>query len=650
MLSRQIRMILSVFFFAALLGCAMKTPKDEMSSFGKTSERKLITEMSFEDTPTNTIIRLKSNGVLSYSSYILTNPTRLVIDINDTILAPGIKEELEIDKGLVKKAKLREEKQPTEMTRLEIDLEEIVPRRVETVGEYLVIDIENPKESEGSKMDLEAIKESLRKGVDEKLGEIEAGEESEEGEYGGEEETQEAEHEQPVKEEAKYKGEKISFDFQDASVEDVIRLIADVSGMNFVIEKGVTGKINVKISKVPWDQALDLVMKINEPQLVVVVDEGIYRVMTLDKSQKMRMEKAEETKAKRVEEEAAVAILPLMTKTFRLSYAKATDIEKNVRNFMSSRVKNGDALITIDDRTNSVIVKDVEKNIGEIEDVIKSLDRPTPEVKIEAKIVEVNDKLERDLGIQWGGKYVVGPVTGNATGRQFPNSINLGGAPTSNLDPKTNFLNPSPGNSWLANFPVQGATSGLGVLLGNVDNTMNLEVRLSALESENKVKILNKPELLVVNNVKAKIQVGRKLPVIKTDAQGTQTIEWKDVGIILEVTPQITADKSIFMDVMIEKSDKGEDVQTTQGKQFSVDTTTSNTKVMIKNGDTAVIGGLYFTNKTNFNTGTPFLSRVPILGNLFKGSNKSEERKELLIFLTPKIVEQYTVLKSDSKD
>src|SRR3990172_8397805 len=310
MLSRKIRVVSYVFFFVALLGCAMKSPKDEMSSFGKTHERKLITDMSFEDTPTNTIIRLKSTGVLSYSSYILTNPIKLVIDINDSILSPGIKDELEIEKGIVKKAKLHEEKQPAEMTRLEIDLDEIVPRRIETVGEDLVIDIENPKESESLKMDLETIKESLKKGVDEKLGEIEAGEESEEGAYAPVEEDQEEKYEQQVKEDVKYKGEKISFDFQDASVEDVIRLIAEVSGMNFVIEKGVIGKLNVKLNKIPWDQALDLVMKINEPKIVVVVDNGIYRIMTLEKSKTMRKERAEETKAKREEEEAAVAILP----------------------------------------------------------------------------------------------------------------------------------------------------------------------------------------------------------------------------------------------------------------------------------------------------------------------------------------------------
>ncbi|OGL42287.1 MAG: hypothetical protein A3C43_03595 [Candidatus Schekmanbacteria bacterium RIFCSPHIGHO2_02_FULL_38_11] len=642
MLPSQTRVFISVFFFTALLGCAMKTPKDEMSSFGKISERKLITDMSFEDTPTNTIIRLKSNGVLSYSSYILTNPTRIVIDINDTILIPGIKDELEIDKGLVKKAKLREEKQPAEMTRLEIEMEEIAPRRIEMAGEDLVVDIENPKESESVKEDLEAIKESLRKGVDEKLGEIEAGEESEAGEgaeYAEEEETQEAGDEPQVKEEMKYKGEKISFDFQDASVEDVIRLIAEVSGMNFVIEKGVTGKINVKLNKIPWDQALDLVMKINDPQLVTLVDEGIYRIMTRDKSKKMRMDKAEETKARREEEEDAVAILPLTTKTFRLSYAKAKDIENNVRNFMSSRVKSGDALITIDDRTNSVIVKDVEKNIREMEDVISNLDKPTPQVKIEAKIVEVADKLERALGIQWGGRYIASPVTGNATDREFPNTISLGGAPI-NPDTKS-FLNPSPGNTWLANFPVERAASGIGLLLGNVNNTLNLEVRLSALEAENKVKILNKPELLVVDNEKATIQVGRQLPMVTVDEQGKQSIAWKDVGIILEVTPQITADKSIFMKVKVEKSERGEEVAITTGKHFSIDTTKSETMVMIRNGDTTVIGGLYFTSKTNSNQGTPFLSKVPILGNLFKGSSKTEDRRELLIFLTPKIVEQY---------
>ena len=622
MVYKQIITFISILSLVLFTGCAMKTPKESVSSLSRITEKKLITDISFEDTPVNTIIKLKSSGALAYTSYILTNPTRLVVDISDANLAAGVKRELEINKGLVGKVKLHEKTQPPEVLRAEIELNEIAPRKVEMQGETLVIDIENPKESETSKVDLEAIKESLSKGIEEKLGKIEE----------GEEETQELEPEK-TREELKFKGKRISFDFQDANVDDVVRLIADVSGMNFVIEEGVTGKTNVKLDTIPWDQALDLILKINTPQLVAVVDDGIYRIMKLEKLKKIRLDKSEEAKIKKDEDEAATAVLPLETKTIRLSYAKAVNVEKNVRKFMSSRIKS-DALLAVDERTNSLIIKDVEKNISEIEDVIKTLDKPTPEVKIEARIVEVNDKFQRALGIQWGGKFIASPATGNATSHEFPNTISLGGIPgTSTLA----------GNKYLVNLPVAAATSGLGLLLGNTNNTLNLDIQLSALETENKARTLNKPELLVIDNETAKIQVGSQLPIITIDEQGKQSVTWKDVGIILEVTPQITADKSIFMKVKVEKSARGVDVQTTEGLQFSIDTTTSETKVMIRSGDTAVIGGLYFTSKSSIKDETPFLSRVPIFGNFFKRKDKTEERRELLIFLTPRVVEQYAV-------
>jgi len=614
MIYKKIITFISILSLVIFTGCAMKTQKESVSSLDRITEKKLITDISFEDTPVNTIIKLKSSGALAYSSYILTNPTRLVVDINDATLAPVVKRELEINKGLVGKVKIHDKTQPPEVLRVEIELSEIAPHKVEMQEETLVIDIENPKESETSKVDLEAIKESLSKGIEEKLGKIEE----------GEEENQEMEAEKN-KEEPKFKGKKISFDFQDANADDVVRLIADVSGMNFVIEEGVTGKVNVKLDNIPWDQALDLIMKINSPQLVAVVEDGIYRIMKLEKLKQIRTEKASEAKAKKDEEESAIAVLPLETRTIRLSYAKAADVEKNVRNFMSSRIKS-DALLAVDVRTNSLIIKDVEKNMREIEDVIKTLDKPTPQVKIEARIVEVNDKFQRALGIQWGGKFIASPATGNATSREFPNTIGLNGLA---------------GSKYLVNLPIAAATSGLGILLGNTNNTLNLDIQLSALETENKARTLNKPELLVIDNKTAKINVGSQLPVITTDEQGKQSVSWKDVGIILEVTPQITADKSIFMKVIVTKSAQGINVLTTEGTQFSIEETKSETEVMIRNGDTAVIGGLYFTSKSSVKDETPFLSGVPILGNLFNRKDKIEERRELLIFLTPRIVEEY---------
>ncbi|MBI5374494.1 MAG: type IV pilus secretin PilQ [Candidatus Schekmanbacteria bacterium] len=629
-----LRLFLFVFIGCIVLsGCSTGT-KNEINKQepGVSAEplrsETLVEGINFINTTADTIITLKVSKPVEYSSYLLSDPVRIVLEVTDSRLSPGVPEMTSVNGAVVTGVTLKEEEGMTKIVKAEIELLKNAERKIESNGNFITITIKNPQGDENEAVEAEASgSESDVKKIKEALMGNEEGKKSLTTEISREKEYARAKP-------AGFSGDKISLDLQNADVEDVIRLIAEISGMNFVIEEGVRGKINIKLDNTPWDQALDLVLKINTPQLVLVKDEGIYRVMTLDKSKRIRKEKAEEAVVRKEEKEAEEAVQPLITKTIRLSYAKAKTIEPVVKNFMSSRVKT-DALLTTDERTNSLIIKDIIPSVEQIENVIRQLDRPTPEVEILAKIVEIDEGFDRALGIQWGANLVKSPATGNATGHEFPNSINLSGIVGDENNPSQS------GKDFLVNLPIADKTSGLGLILGNVNNTFNLEVQLSALESQNKVKLLNNPKLLVVDNEKAKIQVGNQLPSVIIDEQGKQSIEWKDIGIILEVTPQITADGSIFMDVSLEKSRQGSNVQIQTGQHYSIVKTESQTKVLIKSGETAVIGGLTEKTDDTSSSRTPFLSKVPLIGNFFKNRTTSQSSSEILIFLTPRIVEAY---------
>jgi type IV pilus assembly protein PilQ len=191
-----------------------------------------------------------------------------------------------------------------------------------------------------------------------------------------------------------------------------------------------------------------------------------------------------------------------------------------------------------------------------------------------------------------------------------------------------------------SNLPASGASSGVGVSLGHVANTLSLDLKLTAMEKLGKTKILSNPKVLVIQNQEASINVGSQLPVPKTDAEGNRTIEWKDVGIVLSVKPNVTGDGRVFMDLKIEKSAAGETVQTTEGEMFSIETRRASTKVLVGDGETSVIGGIYQQTDSGTDNSVPGLSKLPLLGWLFKSNSVTNGRKELLIFLTPHVVDR----------
>jgi len=411
----------------------------------------------------------------------------------------------------------------------------------------------------------------------------------------------------------KYAGRKVSLDFQDADVSNVLRLLADVSGLNIVISDDVKGKVTLKLINVPWDQALDIVLKMNN--LGQVREGNIIRVATLINITKQQ---DDEARAK----ETKVRAEDLVTKVVYVNYAKAEDLVETLKKNLSPR---GD--ITVDKRTNTMIIKDVNKQVMEVVSLVKTLDTRTPQVQIESRIVQADTSFAQSLGIQWGvGFSHIG--SNNLSQIQGINSGTTTQTPFGSFAP--NFAVNLPGTVSGLN-----AVPALGFNFGRfTDNPINLDLRISAGELNGLTKTISSPKVTTLDNVKAKIEQGESIPFQTTSQSGTQTT-FVDANLTLEVTPHITKDRSIIMKVKAARNSLGS-FSGPAGPSISKREAT--TEVLVKDGETTVIGGIFVDENKNTETGIPLLSRIPILGWLFKNETKTDSKNELLIFLTPKII------------
>lgn len=405
----------------------------------------------------------------------------------------------------------------------------------------------------------------------------------------------------------KFTGRLISLDFQDADLDDVLRLMADVSGLNIVVSESVKGKVTVKLLNVPWDQALDLILRTHG--LGQVREGNILRIDTLDNLSKQQ---DEEARAK----ESATRAEDLVTRVMYVNYAEAGKLVETLKKNLSPR---GD--ITIDSRTNALIVKDIEKKTQEVAALVKVLDLQTPQVLIEARIVSADSNFARDLGVQWGGDFstTTGPYQfGAITG------------PTGDVG--------SPATGFLVNLPASGGAGSLGNLgftFGRLtSNPFSLDLRLSAGEKQGLSKTISSPKIAVLDNQEAKIQQGTSIPYTSTTNNQVSTI-FVDATLVLEVTPHVTPDGSILMKLRIANDEPG--AATPQGLP-SINKKEAKTNIMVKDGETAVLGGVFKSTKTESVGGIPFFRRIPLLGWLFKQESKSDTTNELLVFLTPKII------------
>jgi type IV pilus assembly protein PilQ len=431
-----------------------------------------------------------------------------------------------------------------------------------------------------------------------------------------------------------FTGRRIDLDLKDADVHNVLRLLADVGQVNIVTADNVAGTITIRMRNVPWDQALDVVLQAKG--LGVVQRANMLRVAPL-----ADLEKERELQIARRQQEVKLA--PLETRLIPVSYAQASEIQDRAKPLLSER-----GSIAVDDRTNVMIVRDLAGNLNQIEELTRSLDTQTPQVLVEARIVEATSRYIRDVGIQWGGDTTFSSATGNPTGLAFPSSIGLAGGasdgntPTAGLSPFTRTVaNPN----FAVNLPAAvgtGSGGALGLTFGSIDNTINLAVRLSAAESSGLLRILSSPRILTLDNREARISQGTLIPFSQVSAQGVQTT-FQEAKLQLLVKPHVTADGSVSMHVKINR-DEPDFNQTSARGDPTILKREAETDLLVMDGHTAVIGGIFTRNTGRNLDQVPFFGDIPLLGLLFQRRRASDTRGELVIFLTPRIVNRAEAL------
>ena len=417
--------------------------------------------------------------------------------------------------------------------------------------------------------------------------------------------------EQIITAEEEYKGAPISLDFQKADIHNILRILADVSGYNVITSDSVKGRVTMKLTNVPWDQALDVILSNNG--LDKIMAGNIIRVATVAEIQK-------ENRAKKDKQDAEKILAPLHTSLFEVNYESAENMKTNLDSMKSERGK-----IEINERTNTLIIQDTKDKIGEMAALIKKLDKKEEQVLIEARIVEITHTKARELGIQWGGAY------SGSTGASFPNTVGVTGAtgvPSPNLPQQSGTV---------VNLPtISAPTGGIGLTLGHINGTALLDARLLAMESAGEGRVVSMPKITTMNNKEALIESGRQVPYQTTSSEGTKT-EFKDATLSLKVTPHVTPDRNVRMEIEANKDEV--DFANAGAAGPPIVTKNAKTEVLVANGETTVIGGLYKNVDQVSRKKVPGVSSIPIIGLLFKNKATSRESEELLIFITPKIVE-----------
>jgi type IV pilus assembly protein PilQ len=422
-----------------------------------------------------------------------------------------------------------------------------------------------------------------------------------------------------------YTGHTVSLDFEGVDLRAVLRTFSDVSGLNIVIDPDVQGTVDVKLTDVPWDQALDVVLK--GQGLDYTVDGTIVRISrlaTLENENKARVSAAQAA-AERAAQAGGLAF-----ETIPLSYARAADTAPLLRGSLRlSRYGQ----VQVDTRTNTLIIADLPEQFPAIRQLLTTLDRPEPQVEIEARIIETTREFARALGVQWGLNGRMTPEIGNTTNLAFPNQGTLGGR----VGPVQGAVdvrgNPTQDTATAVNLGVDAATSAIGIALGSINGAFNLDVALSALERTGKGRILSTPRVTTQNNVEAEIMQGVQIPV-QTEANNTVTVTFKDAALTLKVTPQITAANTVIMQITVENASPGPEVQNIP----TINTQRAISRVQVSDGTTTVMGGVFTQRETSTIDKTPMLHRVPFLGWLFKRDSSTEASRELLIFVTPRIL------------
>jgi type IV pilus assembly protein PilQ len=421
-----------------------------------------------------------------------------------------------------------------------------------------------------------------------------------------------------------YRGATINLEVKDAPLHDLMRLIADTGRVSIVIPDTITPRVTVKLQRVPWDQALEVILASHG--LWYRREGNLYRVAT-------RKELDTEDEAEAARREAAIKAEVPRPEIVPLNYASAADLKGKLEGMLSGRPGSK---LEVDERSNSLIINDLAGNRDQIAKLALSLDTQTPQISIEARIVEARSTFLRQLGVQWGGRALASAAGGNATGLIWPSSISVIGGNEDAQTVRNGVASPS---DFAVNLPAatgSGEGGAIGLSLGSIGGNFNINLRLSALEDSGTVRIISAPKITVLNNKLAKISQGVSIPISVISASGTQT-QFVQADLALEVTPYVSQrDCAIAMNLKVTKNEP-DFVNVGARGDPTILRKEATTSMLVNDGETSVLGGIYTRNSGLAYRKIPFFGDLPVLGWLFKNRRENDDRTEILVFITPKI-------------
>jgi type IV pilus assembly protein PilQ len=426
----------------------------------------------------------------------------------------------------------------------------------------------------------------------------------------------------PGAEQKIYTGKKITLDFKDADIANILRLFAEVSDLNIIATGDVKGTVTIRLVDVPWDQAFDIVLQANN-----LGAERIGNVVRVAPVERLNAERKVKAEASKTTEE----IEPLASETIPISYGDVKSIGDTVKPILSSRGK-----VVVDPRTNTIIVTDIRSILEKVKQLVRTLDAQTPQVLIQSKIIEASLNFSRDLGIQWGGSFLGQNASSTmaAVGTADSGTYSTSGTST--------------GGGWAVDIPAavaSGTGGAMSFVIANLQNTRSLQLRLSALESTGEGRIISSPRVLTLDNKEASIEQGMEIPYPQYTAEGTVSTIMIEALLKLTVTPHVTSDGHIRLELDIKKDAPDTTIEV-QG-QPAIDKEEVKTEVLVKDGEIVVLGGIYQFTKTGPTVNAvPFLYKIPLLGWMFQERKSNEEKKELLIFIFPTIVQPRRIVTS----
>ncbi|MFO1436210.1 MAG: type IV pilus secretin PilQ family protein [Gammaproteobacteria bacterium] len=431
------------------------------------------------------------------------------------------------------------------------------------------------------------------------------------------------EEEKAKKEKMGYTGEKLSLNFQNIEVRAVLQLLADFTGLNIVAADTVTGNVTLRLKNVPWDQALDIILK--SKGLAMRQNGNV--VMVAPAEEIATREKLELEAQKQLRE-----LAPLRTEFVQINYAKASQIAELLKsegkNILSERGN-----VSVDERTNTLLVQETAEKIEEIRKLVATLDIPVRQVLIESRIVIANENFSRDLGVRFGYSK-----SSNTNGGLDPNNTEyvIGGKKAGDVNYSgTTAFHTNGLENYIVNLPAASPAGALELAVGKIGSYL-LQLELSALQSEGKGEVISSPRVITANQKEATIEQGADIPYQEATSSGATSVQFKKAVLSLKVTPQITPDERIIMDLKVNK-DVPDFANLVNGVP-PINTQNVSTQVLVDNGETVVLGGVYNTQNTDNATRVPFFSDIPYLGWMFKNTVKTDRKDELLIFVTPKII------------